>query len=475
MGAGAEGSREPFFGRDSALADLGHATEIARLVTVTGPPGVGKTRLVEEWLASHQPGRFVDLTSVRTLDEACARAADRLEVSGASVDRVIERVGEAIRARGLRVLALDNCEQIVPAARELTRRLVPLAPETAFVLTSRQPLRVRGERVLPLAPLEGGEPGGPGVELLVSAAVRAGADPDATRADPDALREIVRLSDGLPLALELAAARLTMMSPATLRDRLRDRLVLLSRGPADAPTRQTSLESAIGWSWDLLSAVEKRALAECSMFSGGFTLDAAEAIVTRPGEGALIDLLQSLHDQSLLMSPRGEPGRFAMLLSIRDFAAARLAEMELAAAARRRYVDYWTARATEWDRAGPGEIQPRRTLILQVQGGWFQLEGAAPVSCSRWKLLQRLLVALTRARVEQPGQPVTARTLLAAGWPEESILARAARNRLHVALHRLRRLGLHEVIVCETGGWLLSRQFDLELRDVPCPEGGTSG
>jgi hypothetical protein len=152
-----------------------------------------------------------------------------------------------------------------------------------------------------------------------------------------------------------------------------------------------------------------------------------------------------------------------MLLSIRDFAAARLAEMELTAAARR------------CPAAAPDEIHRRRTLILQVQGSWFQLEGAAPVSCSRWKLLQRLLVALTRARVEQPGHPVTARTLLAAGWPEESILARAARNRLHVALHRLRSLGLHDVLLCETGGWLLSRHVDLELRDAPCPDRDSSG
>src|SRR5262245_40233197 len=185
------GMGRDLLGRDAALVELARAAEQFHLVTITGPPGVGKTRLARAWLTSRAPAGFVDLTAVHDAGALCAKVAELVDAPGSTMDAVGERIGDAIRSRQLRAVGLDNCEQSVPEVRALTHQLLPRVPDTALVLTSRQPLRVRGERVLPLAPLADDA----AVELLRGAAIRAGASPDAIAAQGEALREIARLVD----------------------------------------------------------------------------------------------------------------------------------------------------------------------------------------------------------------------------------------------------------------------------------------
>ena len=257
-----------------------------RLVTLMGPGGVGKTRLALE--LAH---RFGD--GVRFVPLAAVDSPERLEEELAQVE------GEAL-------VVLDNFEQLVDAAPAVAELLAREAGVTALV-TSQAALRLSGEHEVPLAPLATA----PAVELFVGRA--RGVDPD----DP-AIPEICARLDGLPLAIELAAARTRLMAPAAILDRLGRRLDLLTGGPRDAPARQRTLRAAIEWSHDLLSEAEQRAFAQLAVFSGGWTLEAAEQVL-----GDVLDELEALVDRSLVVRA-GE--RFAMLETVHEFARERLDE-----------------------------------------------------------------------------------------------------------------------------------------------------
>jgi predicted ATPase/class 3 adenylate cyclase len=290
----------------------------ARLVTLTGPGGSGKTRLAIEAAAQLVPefkaGVFwVGLAPLRDPALVIETAARTL---GAK-DGLAEHIGE----REL-LLLLDNLEQVVEATPDLAS-LVEACPHLRLLVTSRELLRVRGEVEYPVQPLADPE----AVELFSS---RSRVEPDETMA------ELCRRLDNLPLAIELAAARTSVLSPAQIRERLSKRLDLL-KGGRDAEARQRTLRATIEWSHDLLPLKERRLFARLSVFRGGCTLEAAEEICE-----ADLDVLQSLVDKSLL---RRRDDRFWMLETIREFGVERLEESGEGLTIRRRHADHFTALA----------------------------------------------------------------------------------------------------------------------------------
>jgi predicted ATPase/class 3 adenylate cyclase len=291
--------------------------EGARLLTLTGPGGSGKTRLAVEAAAELVPefkaGVFwVGLSPLRDPAFVTETVAQAL---GAK-DGLAEHIGE----REL-LLLLDNLEQVVEAAPELAA-LVEACPNLKLLVTSREVLRVRGEVEYPVLPLAEPE----AVELFCA---RAGALPDKT------VHQLCRALDNLPLALELAAARASVLSPEQILERLSGRLDLL-RGGRDADPRQQTLRATIEWSHDLLTLGEQRLFARLSVFRGGCRLEAAEEVAE-----ADLDTLQSLVDKSLL---RHNDERFWMLETIREYAAERLRERE-EEMIRERHLDYFLALA----------------------------------------------------------------------------------------------------------------------------------
>ncbi|MEW2443858.1 ATP-binding protein [Micromonospora marina] len=332
-----------FVGRDAELAQLGRLVTASRLVTIVGPGGSGKTRLAVEMADtaptdSRGPRWFVPLAEVaRPQDLAdsvlgtLSSAFGRTYGSGQSqqtgpVDRLVELldIDDAM-------LILDNCEHLIDAVAELTGTLLQRLPYLRIITTSREPVAVDGEALLRLQPLPVPHPGSNTAEALSSPAVRLFTDRaaharedfvlDETTVTP--VVEICRQLDGMPLALELAAARLRAMSVEQVAQRLDDRFRLLTSGSRIALPRQRTLLATLEWSWELLDAAERTLASRLSAFPGGATLAALEAICaddTLPAEEVLY-VLSSLIEKSIVQHT-GQ--RYRMLESIRAFAAARL-------------------------------------------------------------------------------------------------------------------------------------------------------
>ncbi|MEQ1571621.1 MAG: winged helix-turn-helix domain-containing protein, partial [Myxococcota bacterium] len=311
--------RDVFVGRASELAALEVALEGARAVTVVGIGGVGKTRLVRHLL--HQVGqRFgeripCELEEARGLDGVVGAVSEALDVPLRSGDP-IEQLGRAIAARGRCLVVLDNFEQVARHAPATVGRWLDLAPEARFVVTSREVLGIDGERPVPLAPLREAD----AVALFhARAAVSA--------ADAAEVVGLVALLDGLPLAIELAAARTRVLSPAEIRARMGDRFALLARAgrPHD---RHATLRATLEWSWSLLSPDERRVMGQLAVFEGSFSVDSAAAVAG----GADLDGLQALVDKSLL---HRREDRLGMLLTVRAYALESVDPVALAEAERR--------------------------------------------------------------------------------------------------------------------------------------------
>jgi predicted ATPase len=290
----------PLVGRERDLAELLELVEAHRLVTLTGPGGIGKTRLAlqvaSEVLERHPDGVwFVPLASVRDPELVEPTIAQVIGATGSVIDRVnTERV----------LLLLDNFEQI-EVAGPYVARLVEGAPGLRVIVTSRVPLHVRSEQEYPVPSLSDAE----AVELFVA---RARAVKPAFRLD-EHVKEICRRLDGLPLAVELAAPRVKALQPEQILRRLERRLPLLTGGARDAPERQRTLRSTIEWSYELLAEAEKSLVARLAVFAGSFELDAAEAVCD-----ADLDTISSLVDKSLLRQT--DAGRFFMLETIHEYA-----------------------------------------------------------------------------------------------------------------------------------------------------------
>jgi predicted ATPase/class 3 adenylate cyclase len=345
-----------FLGRSDELATIAVMLESpsTRLLTITGPGGAGKTRLglqvAAEELDRFRDGVFfVDLSAERDPDaafEAIVRAL-ALPVSGGGEPLQVLKT----RLRDLQMLlVLDNFEQVTAAATGVSE-LLQHAPELKVIVTSRETLRVRAEHVYPVPPLSLPHPDDPTASIAESEAVQLFAEraravrPDFVLTDETApiVAEICLRLDGLPLAIELAAARLNVFTPSDLRERLRDRLDVLGAGGRDLPDRQRTLWGAIGWSYELLADDERDLFELISVFSGA-DLAALESVAAALGSRDIVDCLASLVDKSLIRAEEeGTSRRFTMLLMIKEFAAERLADRpDHDEAVRRAHADYYS-------------------------------------------------------------------------------------------------------------------------------------
>ena len=337
-------------GRDDDIEQVRALTARHRCVTVVGPGGVGKTSLARAVAATEQVTWWGDLTSVSTEAGVRALVATALGVEvfpGGSAEAALHRRLET--ATGL--LVLDNCEHVLAAVGDLVTEIAAAGAGIRVLATSRERLGLPVEQVYPLAPLR--LPGAgvadadvPSVALFLERARASAPDLEAT---PDVVRdvaELVRRLDGLPLAIELAASRVGVVSLATLRDRLDDRLDLLRSHHRRGPARHQTLVDTIDWSYDLLDEDHRRALRRLSVFVGPFDLDAAEAVLGPDSTEQVLGLVE----RSLLVRPAPTQGGYRMLETVRAYARALLddAEREEAGLAHAR----WAADAAAAARVG---------------------------------------------------------------------------------------------------------------------------
>ncbi|WP_370932598.1 BTAD domain-containing putative transcriptional regulator [Amycolatopsis sp. cg13] len=311
-----------FVGRDNELKQVADLLRQARLVTLLGPGGTGKTRLAIEAAADAGPCVFVELAPhvADDVPQAVLTALGLREGARGRQDPV-ERLVSALRDQAT-LLVLDNCEHVITAAARLVAQLLPACPGLRVLATSREPLGITGEQLAPIPRLAVPPPGASTVETYPAVRLfldRARASDPGFRLTDETAADVVRICtalDGLPLALELAAARVRTLPVADIAARLDDRFQLLARGSRTADERHRSLRGVVEWSWDLLDDDERRLARRLTVFTGGATLAYAEQVCDVP-----VDLLTELADKSLV-----EPssGRYRMLETIRAFCAEKL-------------------------------------------------------------------------------------------------------------------------------------------------------
>jgi len=324
----------PLVGRAGDLARLVRLVRENRVVTVTGPGGTGKTRLLvelgrtltSEFLDGVSFAALADVTDPQGFVPALAEALDVKEAEGRTLgDGIVSLIGERNA-----LLLLDNFEQIVSAATDVAR-MVERCPGLRVVTTSRTPLRIAAEREYPLAPLD--------IESAVALFRERAGTFELTAENAEAVTDICRRLDGLPLALELAAARVRLLAPDALLERLDRALDVLTSGARDAPERQRTLRATIDWSHSQLTEQEQRLFRRLAVFVGGFTVRDVESACGEPDEPVL-DELDSLIDKALVQT-EGQSGRLRLLQTIGEYARERLAaageERELSRRHARRY------------------------------------------------------------------------------------------------------------------------------------------
>ena len=350
--------KTPLIGRDAELdAVLRELDAGARLVTLLGPPGIGKTRLAtaaRERVAGRFSTRFCDLSSAATEQALCLAVASALDERSPSslglgvIADSVDAVSALLASQGPQLVVLDNFEQLSSCAAVIHHWLSQHR-DLVFVVTSRERLAIDGEHVIELAPLSLPPPGAgqreqrasAAVQLFLTRAHQAGAPASD---DLDSVVEIVRRLDGIPLAIELAAARTRLLPAAELARRLgRGEDVLGSARTGSG--RYRTLSAAIAWSWSLLEPEEQLALAVCSVFRQSFDLEAAEALIGQAGVSAPLDRIAALRDKSLLSLD--EAGRLALYQSIAEFADKRLEELGKRRTARLAHARYYARLAEE--------------------------------------------------------------------------------------------------------------------------------
>jgi len=379
----------PLFGRANELARLGDLfSGTERLITLVGTAGVGKTRLAREAIVAMASASFCDLTETRTEDEVCRAIARELSVVLRGREDLAAELAEAIADRGPTLLVLDNCEQAIDAVAPIAQRVLDACNECRILATSRERLNVAAEIVVEVKPLplptrvEGAGESDP-VRLFREIARRRAPLVPLGDDDVPVIAEIVRKLDGIPLAIELAAARLSVVAPNELLQRLDSTFDVLKTNARDLPTRQTTLRGAIEWSWSLLSERERVIASECSVFRGGFTLAAAEAVCSsdaKPRSGDdVIDVIHALRDKSLLHASSEETGlRFGMYQSIRELAREKLSTNREPTI--RKHASYFARHAAELLRSlnGPTGTASLRTLGREIDN----LLGACRDACA---------------------------------------------------------------------------------------------
>ncbi|QMU75797.1 AAA family ATPase [Streptacidiphilus sp. PB12-B1b] len=369
-----------FVGRAADLAALRSALAGQRLLTLTGPGGSGKTRLAQQAAEAQSARSFPDgvwLVELAPLNDARAVTGAVLSALGlratllhvASKTEPLAGPGEAEtpmarlldHCAGRRLLiVLDNCEHLIQAAAEFTEQIISACPGVSVLATSREPLGVPGEAVLPVEPL----PDPAALQLL---AERGAVDPAR---DPEACAEICRRLDGLPLAIELAAARLRALTPRQLADRLDSRFQLLTGGSRTHLPRQQTLRAVVDWSWELLDKPERLLLARLSVFAGGWTLDAAEQICAdeQLPYADIAALLASLVDKSLVQaSLDAAVPRYRMLETIHEYAAERFQESADSSQMTDRHICHYRELARTTDPLLRGSGQLAALTLLETE------------------------------------------------------------------------------------------------------------
>ncbi|MBN9742404.1 AfsR family transcriptional regulator [Amycolatopsis sp. A1MSW2902] len=403
----------PLIGRERALAQLTGLLGTTRLVTLTGPGGVGKSRLAvaaaAEAAAEFPDGvRLVEFAGVRdgTADDLAEVAAAAFGIrddssatppcTGAAAPA--RRLAAAMRDRRA-LLVLDNCEHVVDAAAELTELLLHSAPGLRVLATSQEPLGLPGEGVFAVEPLPTTE----AVRLFVErAAASAPGFPrqpeDCAPADLEAVTEICRRLDGIPLALELAATRVRGLGVRELATRLSDRFSLLTRGKRGAPARQQTLRAVIDWSWELLSAPERIVLRRLAVHRDGCDLEAAEAVCAGDGvrHEEVLDLVTRLVDRSLVVVANGPAGiRYRLLESVAAYATERLHETSDAADTRIRHLHHYLALAERAEPRLRGDEQRTWLTRLDAEAGNMRAALDEAVRASATEEAVRLATALS--------------------------------------------------------------------------------
>ena len=339
--------RNAFIGRDSELSYLGQLQGAQmRLLTILGTGGSGKTRLAMRYVKLHQKdwagGVFwVDISEVHSLDDLCQALAKRLEIKLSHEDPV-GQISGALADRERTLLVLDNAEQAVAPVGKAISQCLARSSEVTFLVTSRIKLNVAAEHVWRLPPLESME----GVALFIDRAQRVKSEFNQTNHLKD-IQDLVKQLDQLPLAIELAAARISVMSPAKMLKRIGQRFKLLHTQTRET-NRHRTLRAALDWSWALLSEWEQSGLAQLAVFEGGFDLEGAEAVLDLDSFDAApwaIDAVQSLVDKSLVRPLQDD--RFCLLATVQDYASEQMDALGLREQTEFRHMQYFARFGTD--------------------------------------------------------------------------------------------------------------------------------
>jgi predicted ATPase/class 3 adenylate cyclase len=443
-----------FIGREKEVAKISHLLlrDDVRLLTLTGPGGIGKTRLglqVAAELSEHFADGvfFVNLAPITDPSLVLPTIAQTLGVQESAMRSVLNILQSVLQEKQM-LLVLDNFEQVVSAAVEVAA-LLASCHRLKVLVTSRATLRLSGEHQFPITPLTLPDPGHlpelvalsqyEAVALFLARATAARLDFQVDNATAPAVAEICVRLDGLPLAIELAAARITLLSPQALLARLGQRLALLTGGVRDAPARQQTLRSTIAWSYDLLEATEQRLFRRLCVFVGGMTFSAVEAVSAALGDEpvAVLDGITSLIDKSFLRQSEqeDEEPRFVMLETIREYGWEALSVSGEDETTRQAHAAYYLALTKEAapQLLGPQLAQWMRRLEQELDNlraamSWLLEQGEAAMVLRMgtalglfwqlhysyhegWNVLSRALEASEEVAVQ-----VRARALVAAGW-----------------------------------------------------------
>ena len=450
--------RDAFVGRRAVLDDLAHRLARGeRLLSIVGIGGCGKTRLAAhfawQWLGDFPGGAwFCDLSAARDVDGIVHAVAEALDVPLGREDPVVQ-LGHAIAGRGRCLVVLDNFEQVARHAEDTVGRWLARAADARFVVTSREVLGIAGEVACALAPLATED-----ARALFTTRAEA-ASPGASGAEDDggSIAALVELLDGLPLAIELAAARVRVMPPRQLLARMNDRFRLLSSA-GGRRDRQATLRATFDWSWDLLREVEKAALAQLSVFEGGFDLAAAEGVLDLGADAHApwaVDVVQSLVDKSFVRAAAAQ--RFELLSTVQEYAAEKLRSWgavvpgcpEALVAAQARHAEHFAALSAAGAIAGAGADLDNLVAACRRATAAGSARDAVGALENAWEALRlrgpfRVGVELAESVCGMPALDASqqARALRIAGVALDATGRRAdAQARLDQALAMARRAG----------------------------------
>lgn len=374
LGASLPAEVTTYVGRGSEIQEAKRLLASGPVVTLTGPGGVGKSRLALQVIAAVR-GAFrdgavlVELAQLRAPNLLVSTVADRLGLGDRSTRPAVEMIVDALRMRQ-QLLVLDNCEHLVDTCAQFVGTLVAACPDLVVLTTSRQSLGVAGERILPVPPLSVPEPGEPpahldrydAVRLFIDRATAVVPSFTVTKDNAEDVTELVRALDGLPLAIELAAVRLRSLSVHQLTSRLNKQFTLLTGGGRRGPSRHETLRAMIDWSHELCTGPERKLWARAAVFAGSFELDAAEEVCSGDGleRHMVLDVIDGLLDKSILLREEHEGvARYRMLETMRQYGEEQLHISGELVSAKRRHRD-WILRLTaqfaeEW--IGPRQVE----------------------------------------------------------------------------------------------------------------------